>query len=122
VSFWPSSEFADDEWDGYVAVIRRYAHTVADLRVLSWNSQNATPRPEQQKRMSAVMGATTHKVAVVTPAPPNGFATSVLAFVNPNIRTFSEQQWNETWDHLGLAPHEQARVEGTLELLRERLE
>ena len=121
VSIWPITEFADEEWDGYVAAIRHHTRTVADLRVLSWNCQNATPRPEQQRRMSAVMGASNHKVAVVTPEPPNGFATSVLAFVNPNIRTFSEQQWNETWDHLGLTAEERTRVERTLQRLRERL-
>jgi hypothetical protein len=121
VSFWPVVEFADDEWDAYVAAIRHHAHTVVGLRVLSWNCRNATPRPEQQKRMSAVMGATTHKVAVVTPEPPNGFATSVLAFVNPNIRAFSEQQWNEAWDHLGLAADARVSVERALQRLRDRV-
>jgi len=122
VSFWPASEFADDEWDAYIVEILRFSQNVPGFRVLSWNRGNATPRPEQQKRMGAAMGASTHKVAVVTRDPPNGFASSVLAFVNPNIRTFSEAQWTEIWAHLGLSSPEQFKVERALSHLRERVE
>lgn len=122
VSFWPMSEFADDEWDGYIAIVRSHTHSVADLRVLSWNHGNATPRPEQQKRMGAAVGANTHKVAVVTRDTPNAFASSVLAFVNPEIRMFSEGEWNETWDHLRLGSADQVKVQRTLQNLRERVD
>lgn len=121
VSFWPSSDFSDVEWDAYIAEIVSYSHSVPAFRALSWNHGNATPRPEQQKRMGAAMGASTHKVAVVTRDPPNGFATSVLAFINPNIRTFSEGQWNEIWGHLALVSAEQLKVQHTLQRLRERV-
>lgn len=115
------SEFTDDEWDEYVVQTHQYAHADSGFRVLSWNCQNATPRAEQQQRMTRALGGSTHKVAVVTRGEPNGFAASVLAFVNPNIRTFSEAQWHETWKHLGLTPTEQLKVERALESLRERV-
>lgn len=119
VSYWPMSEFEDDEWDAYVAIVRSHAVSVDDLRVLSWNHGNATPRPEQQKRMGAAMGVNSHRVAVVTRDAPNAFASSVLAFINPNIRALSEEQWDATWSHLRLIPAERVRVERTLQQLRE---
>ena len=119
VSYWPMSEFADDEWDAYVAIVRSHAVSADDLRVLSWNHGNATPRPEQQKRMGAAVGVNSHKVAVVTRDAPNAFASSVLAFINPNIRTLSEEQWDATWSHLGLTPAEKVKVERALQQLRE---
>lgn len=115
VSFWPASEFSDAEWDAYIAEILRYSQSVTAFRVLSWNHGNATPRPEQQKRMGAAVGASNHKVAVVTRDPPNGFASSVLAFINPNIRTFSESEWTEIWGHLGLHSPEQVKVQHALQ-------
>jgi len=81
-----------------------------------------TPRPEQQQRMSAKIGSSMHKVAVVNRERASGFATSVLAFVKPNIRTFSEQQWSEVWTHLGLSPAEQETAERPLANLRDRVE
>lgn len=122
VSYWPMGEFADDEWDAYVAIVRSHSLATADFRVLSWNHGNATPRPEQQKRMGAAVGVTSHKVAVVTRDAPNGFASAVLAFINPNIRTFSERQWSETWSHLGLISADQAKVQRTLQQLRARVD
>lgn len=119
VSYWPMGEFTDDEWDAYIVVVRGHTLSVADFRVLSWNHGNATPRPEQQKRMGAAVGVNSNKVAVVTRDAPNAFASSVLAFINPNIRSLSESQWDEAWEHLGLTSADRVTAQRALQQLRE---
>src|SRR6201999_2908541 len=46
-------------------------------------------------------------------------ASSVLSFINPNIRTLSESQWDAAWDHLGLSAADQVKVQHTMQRLRE---
>lgn len=122
ISYWPMTDFTDEEWDGYVEQIRRYSRTIADFRVLTWNVKNATPRPEQQQRMSQVGGGGRHRVALVMRERVSGFSASVLALVNPNIGTFSEEQFSEAWAHIGLTPSEMATAKRALQALREHVD
>lgn len=119
LSYWPNSEFLDEEWDAYVSRVKRHSDATQGVRVLTWNTQNATPRAAQQMRMSQVAGGSTHKVAIVMQEKPHGFASAVLALVNPNIGSFSEDEWAAAWEHLGLTATEQREAEAALERLRD---
>lgn len=119
LSYWPNAEFLDEEWDGYVSEIKRHSQATKDFRVLTWNTQNATPRAAQQMRMSKAAGGTAHKVSIVMQEKPHGFATAVLALVNPNIGSFSQEEWAAAWAHLGLTSTEQREAEEVLERLRD---
>lgn len=118
ISYWPTREFTDEEWDEYVAIVAHHERTTPGFSVITWNPLNATPRPEQQQRMSAVARGSSSKVALVMHEKLFGFAASVLAFVNPNIRTFSEADWPGVWTHLGLDRAAQSAVEDALKRLQ----
>jgi hypothetical protein len=119
LSYWPVAEFLDEEWDGYVAEIMRHSHATPGFRALTWNARNAAPRPAQQMRLSQVAGGSTHRGAIVMQQKPHGFANAVLAFVNPNIQTFSQDDWDAAWAHLDLTPLERREAEQALNHLRD---
>jgi hypothetical protein len=109
----------DAEWDVYLAALAGPSRANR-LRCIVV-TDGAHPTRAQRERMSATVEGKPTRVAVISPATGMRFVVSVFALVNRNIRSFSPDEYDAAFSHVGLAPTEYASVRVAIERVHQKL-
>jgi hypothetical protein len=109
----------DAEWDGYLAcvAVSRAKEGGRSLVI----TQGGRPSRDQQARLIAVTEGIPARVAVISAAGALRFIVSILALVNPHIRSFHPSQQADAFEHIGLLPEHHDRVHRVIDRLQKRL-
>jgi hypothetical protein len=98
----------DQEWDAHIRAVMS-APTDPPFRVLVV-SRGAHPSRAQQQRLIAQVRNRKTKVAVVTSAIGVRFVVSILALMNPHMRSFQPEERGAALQYLGLTQEQAKQV------------
>jgi hypothetical protein len=109
----------DAEWDVYLAALAGPSRANR-LRCIVI-TDGAHPTRAQRERMSATVEGKPTRVAVISSATSIRFVVSVFALVNRNIRSFSPDEYDSAFSHVGLAPTDYASVRVAIQRVSQKL-
>jgi hypothetical protein len=115
-----ASEPTDEEWDGYLAGMKRFPR-VREVRVLIL-SHGGGPSGVQRQKLQRQAGTHSPPVAILTASGVRmrGIST-VLKWFNEHVAVFEESQLNAACDHLGLSKMESAGARACMAELDQEL-
>jgi hypothetical protein len=104
----------DKDWDEFLDILVENRPRFPSLKILVM-TDGGGPNMNQRKRLEKALDKRPVRVAVVSDSARVRFIVSTIAFLNPEIRTFSRKEIDDAYEHLSLTPRERKLAETAIE-------
>ena len=111
---------SDEEWGDFLKILALNRVDLAKLRLLVVTSGGA-PTAEQRKQLAATLGGAPLLVSSVSDNMKIRFVTATIALFHSHMKTFSTQELDQAYDHLGLNSEERGVVGKAIADMRARV-
>lgn len=111
----------DEDWDAFLEVLSKNRPNFDKFKILVM-TEGGGPNQDQRKRLEVALGGRPVRVAVVTDSVKVRFIVSSIALLNREIRTYSNREIEEAYQHLNMTELERRKVDDAIREMNQIVE